>query len=132
MKQIVSFIYLTEILHVIWQNYLHVIKRLYSPFPGGSWIFYPHLVLLRDWTGSLHICPENNSYKLLNKVFFFEPINSLIQLVWSYQMSTLNSGLYVTQQRTYKTTRVIIADCLCISKGFQQRIGLQYHIFDSL
>ena len=33
---------------------------------------------------------------------------------------------------TYKTTRIIIANSLCISKGFQQRIWLQNHIFDSL
>lgn len=58
MNQTVSFIYLIEILPVIWQYYTHVTERLCSPFPGGSWIFSPHPVLLRDWTGSLHICPE--------------------------------------------------------------------------
>lgn len=58
MNQTVSFIYLIEILPVIWQYYTHVTERLCSPFPGGSWIFSPHPVLLRDWTGSLRICPE--------------------------------------------------------------------------
>lgn len=58
MNQTVSFIYLIEILRVIWQYYTHVTERLCSPFPGGSWIFSPHPVLLRDWTGSLRICPE--------------------------------------------------------------------------
>lgn len=40
------------------EYYTHVTERLCSPFPGGSWIFSPHPVLLRDWTGSLRICPE--------------------------------------------------------------------------
>lgn len=128
MNQSVSFIYLIEILRVIWQYYTHVTERLCSPFPGGSWIFSPHLVLLRDWTGSLRICPETIHTNYWIKLF-----------PWTYRflktmariLSCVNFKLWISRS-TYKTTRVIIADCLCISEGFQQRIGLQYHIFDSL